>query len=140
MENGIYLLAGLTGVLVHCFLKAKDLTADARRLKTKFTFKDYFEKDVFCISLSVLSVLIWFFVFGEITSTNELFKDYIVCSFVGMGMMGSYILQKFFSNGKAYISKVMNEKMEAPSIARNLRVMDDGIGGSKPPKGTEDDK
>jgi len=106
----IYLLAGLLGVIAHCLFKAKDLITDAEKLNVKFTFKDYLRVDWFGVSSSLLSVLIWLLVFGEVVAKYPKIIDYVICSFVGWGFLGSYVLQKFFSRGKAYIRNTMDEK------------------------------
>lgn len=108
----IYLVAGLLGVIAHCLFKAKDIISDAKRLNVEFTFKDYLKVDWFGVSTSLLSVFIWLLIFGEVGAKYPKIIDYVITSFVAMGFIGSYILQKFFSNGKAYVRGIMDKKSD----------------------------
>lgn len=130
----IYAFAGLLGVILHCLCKAKDLIEYANKANLKFSIIDYFKKDWFSVSTSLLSVIVWLLIFGEVGAKYPKILDYIICSFIGMGFLGSYIIQKFFSKGKAYISDIIDKKT---NIADGLKAIadapDDGPGGSNPP-------
>lgn len=133
MEYLIYLVAGLLGVIAHCLFKARDLISDSKRLNEKITFKDYLLTDWFGISASLLSVFIWLLIFGEVGSKYPKIIDYVRCSFTGMGFVGSYVLQKFFSRSKAYIRNVMDEKS---NISDNVSLnVPPGDGAVQPGKG-----
>lgn len=129
MEYIIYVLAGLVGVLIHCLLKIKDLSEYGRKANIKFGIKDYLSKDWLGISLSIVMVFVWLLIFGEVGSKYPKILDFIQASFVGMGLFGSYIIQKFFNRGKNYIQDVIDRKTD---IADALLYSDD-LGGSTPP-------
>jgi len=131
MEYLIYLLAGLLGVIAHCFCKAKDIIEYAEKANIKFSVSEYFKKDLFSVGMSILSVLIWLLIFGEVGAKYPKILDYIRFSFVIMGFLGSYIIQKFFSKGKSYISDIIDKKT---NIADAVIYSDDiGGGGIKNP-------
>lgn len=138
MENNtlILILCGLIGVFVHCLFKAKDLIDYAKKANIKFNIGDYFAKDWFAVSLSLCSVIIWFLLFGEIGAKYPKIIDFVRCTFVGAGLLGSYIIQKFFSKGKSYISDIIDKKTNiADSLNAIADVPDDiGGGGIKNPK------
>jgi len=144
MENNslILILCGLIGVFVHCLFKAKDLIDYATKANINFTVKDYFTKDWFAVSLSLSSVAIWFLIFGEVGAKYPKIIDFVRCTFVCMGLLGSYIIQKFFSRGKSYISDIIDKKT---NIADNIQMLvtdppppEDGLGGSNPPPDPKD--
>lgn len=135
MENNnlILILCGLIGVFVHCLFKAKDLIDYAKKANIKFNIRDYFTKDWFAVSLSLCSVAIWFLIFGEVGAKYPKIIDFIRCTFIGMGLLGSYIIQKFFSRGKSYISDIIDKKTNIADGIKAFAAEDDGPGGSNPP-------
>ena len=136
MEMLIYLLAGLLGVVAHCFCKAKDIIDYAEKANIEFSVSQYFKKDWFSIGMSILSVLIWLLIFGEVGAKYPKIIDFIRCTFILMGFLGSYIIQKFFSRGKSYISNIIDQKT---NIADNIQAFaEEGPGGSNPPKDKDD--
>lgn len=137
MENNTLILitCGLFGVLLHCLFKAKDLIDYAKKANIKFNLGDYFTKDWFAISLSLCSVAIWFLIFGEVSAKYPKIIDFIRCTFIGMGLLGSYIIQKFFSRGKSYISDIIDKKTNiADGIQEFADTKIDGGGDPNDPK------
>ena len=66
MENNLILFAcGFLGVLVHCLFKAKDLIDYAQKANIDFNIQDYLKKDWFGVSVSILTVVIWFLILSE---------------------------------------------------------------------------
>lgn len=133
----IYVLCGLLGVTVHCLLKAKDLIDYAQKANINFGVNDYLKKDWFAVTLSLLSVVIWLLIFGEVGAKYPKILDYVRFSFVLMGWFGSYIAQKVFSKGKSYISDIIDKKT---NIADSVKFMSpetdptpEGPGGSNTP-------
>lgn len=110
MEYLIYLFAGLLGVVTHCLCKAKDIIDYAEKANIKFSVKEYFKKDWLSVGLSIMSVLIWLLIWGEVGAKYPKILDFIHFSFIVMGFLGSYIIQKFFSKGKSYISDIIDKK------------------------------
>lgn len=136
MEYLIYLFAGLLGVITHCFCKAKDIIDYAKKANIEFSVKEYFKKDWFSVSLSIISVLIWLLIWGEVGAKYPKILDFIRFSFILMGFLGSYIIQKLFSKGKSYISDIIDKKTNIADSA--IMGMEPGPGGSNPPADPKD--
>lgn len=121
MENLILFACGFLGVFIHCCIKANSLIIDAKRLKVEFTIKDYLTKDFLGVTLSIAMVFVWFLIFGEVGQKYPKILDYIRLSFVGMGLIGSYLIQAIFNKGKAYIrdkiDETVNDKEKAKLFA-----------------------
>lgn len=104
-------LCGLAGVIFHCLLKLNDLLKDARTANLDFNWwKDYVQKDAVPIMLSVLSVVIWMLVYKEVQNNYKAVSDWTRLSFVGMGLMGSYVIQKVMSGAKKKIRTFVDAK------------------------------
>lgn len=112
MEYLIYFAAGFLGVFIHCVIKANSLITDARRLKVKFTVKDYLTKDFLGVSLSIAMIFVWLLIFGEVGLKYPKILDYIRVSFIGMGLFGSVIIQAIFNRGKSYIRNKIDETVD----------------------------
>lgn len=114
MEGLICFLAAFLGVFLHCGIKANSLMADAKRLKVKFTIKDYLIKDYIGISISIAFIFVWFIIFPEAAKVRPNLLNFVRSSFFAIGLFGSVIIQAVFNKGKAYIrSKIddtINEK------------------------------
>lgn len=136
-QNNLILLAcGLLGVFIHCLFKSKDLIDYAFKANLNFTFIDYLKKDWFAVSLSISSLAIWFFVYPEAANKYPSIANFIRFSFVVMGLFGSYIIQKFFSKGKTYISDIIDKKT---NVADSInKFSEEGPGGSNPPGGKDE--
>lgn len=125
MENTLILFAcGFLGVLVHCLFKANDLIEYAHKANIDFEFKDYLKKDWFGISISILAVVIWYLIFGEVGAKYPKIIDFIRCTFILMGWFGSYIAQKLFSKAKSFITNIIDKKTNIADAV----VMDDPDG------------
>ena len=113
MENNLILFAcGFLGVLVHCLFKAKDLIEYSQKANIDFNIQDYLKKDWFGVSVSILTVVIWFLIFGEVGAKYPKIIDFIRCIFILMGWFGSYIAQKVFSKAKSYIGNIIDRKTD----------------------------
>lgn len=110
MEQLICIGLGFLGVICHSLIKANDLQTDAKSANLVFTFKDYLKTDWFGYTASFIAVIVWAFVFSEVSTKYPKIEDYIRLSFFGIGLTGSYIIQKIFSKGKKIIRNVVNEK------------------------------
>ncbi len=106
-------LCGIAGVLFHCLLKLNSLLTDARVANIDFRWrKDYLQKDIVPIMLSFLSVVIWHLVFAEVAASYPKISAFARVSFVGMGMLGSYLIQLLMSRAKKQIRKVVDQKTD----------------------------
>jgi hypothetical protein len=132
MENFIYILCGLLGVVFHCLAKAKSLIDYAKKANVAFGFKDYLEKDFIAIAMSLCSVFLWFLIFPEVGKVRPNVLLFTRCSFGAMGLLGSWIVQTFISSAKSYIMNIVDKKT---NIADNKPELfaDDEIGGDNPP-------
>lgn len=112
MNNSLILiLAGVAGVLFHCLLKLNSLLKKARTANVKFNaWNDYWKKDAVSIFLSFLSVGIWYMIFGEVSRKYPAIQDFVITSYVVMGALGSYILQKVLSRAEGKINEFIDVK------------------------------
>lgn len=106
-ESTILILLGLGGVLFRCLLKMQSLMDDANSLNVKFGGKMYLKKDYLSISACVLSVALWYGIFGEVGNKYPYVLDFKRTLFVFAGYGGSSVIQaafdKFGSSAKKYI-------------------------------------
>lgn len=110
-ENFILILCGLAGVLFHCLTKLQGLLTDARVANIKFnSWKDYWVYDAVSISMSILSVGIWYLVFKEVQGKYEAITGWTRVSFIACGLVGSYGIQKFASRSKKRINEITDNK------------------------------
>jgi len=122
MEQVIYILCGLGGVIMHCLAKAKSLIDYAKNANVKFSFKDYLEKDFIAISMSLCSVFLWLLLFPEVGKVRPNILVFTRFSFFAVGLLGSWIVQTFISRAKSYLMNIVDKKT---NIADNV-VLDDG--------------
>lgn len=93
-EETILILLGIAGVLFHCMAKIKSLRDASVSANVKFNWiEDYVKKDMATIIMSFLTVLIWFFCFGEVSAKYAFVIDFKRVSFVLAGIVGSYLVQ-----------------------------------------------
>lgn len=104
------LLAALIAVIIHTVLKYRSLRIDAKKANEKYSFIEFLSDDWTGIILSLLSPLLWFFMFEEAVAKYPLLDSFMVCSFATMGLFGSYILQLIFSRGKKKIRTIIDDK------------------------------
>ena len=83
-----------------------------QRLKIQFSIREYLESDWLSISFSVIAVLIWPFLFEETTAKYPKLEGVVRWSFLGVGALGSYIIQAFLGKGRSAIRAIANEKAE----------------------------
>lgn len=111
LDQFYLIISGLAGVLFHSLLKLNSLLTDARKANMDFNwYRDYVYRDFPSIAMSVLSVGIWYLVFGEVADKYNSVAEFARVSFVAMGGIGSYVIQLFMSRAKKQIRKVMDEK------------------------------
>lgn len=107
------ILCGLAGVLFHCTLKLKSLLTDAQKANMNFNwYRDYVYKDFPSILLSLLSVMIWHFIFSEVADKYKAIEDFARVSFVTMGAIGSYLIQFGLSKAKKQIRDTIDKKTD----------------------------
>lgn len=113
LDQFYLLLSGFLGVLFHCFLKLNSLLKLAQKANLPFNwYRDYVYRDFPTIILSVLSVLIWYFCFKEIAAKYTQVADFARVSFVAMGAIGSYLIQRFLSQAQKKIDKAIDVKTD----------------------------
>lgn len=121
LDQFYLIVSGLAGVLFHSLLKLNSLLTDARKANMNFNwYRDYVYRDFPSIAMSVLSVGIWYLVFGEVADKYNSVAEFARVSFVAMGGIGSYVIQLFMSRAKKQIRKVIDEKTnELDSIKKS---------------------
>ena len=112
METLICFALGIFGVVAHSLMKARDLMADAKTANINMSFKQYLSNDWIGIALSLIAVIAWVFLFSEIASHYPKIENYIRLSFFGVGLMGSYLIQKVSSRSKKIIRDTVDEKTD----------------------------
>lgn len=121
----ILILCGLAGVLFHCLLKLQGLLTDARVANVEFKpIRDYWIRDAVGICLSLLSVGIWHLVFHEVQSKYAPITGWTKTSFVGMGLLGSYVIQLVSSSAKRRLRQIVDKKtndLEGPGTKTPLK-------------------
>lgn len=111
LDQFYLIISGLAGVLFHSLLKLNSLLTDARKANMTFRwYRDYVYRDFPSIAMSILSVGIWYLVFGEVADKYKNVEDFARVSFVAMGGIGSYVIQLFMSKAKKQIRQVIDEK------------------------------
>lgn len=136
MEIIIRLILGFAGVLIHCLKNFDSLSKDAKAIKIDFSINDYFRADWLSISLSVIAVLVWPFLFDEATSKYPYLEGIVRFSFFVAGLLGSYGLQAFLGRGRTFIRSAANDKTEELKIVKEELVkIADGDGSVQPGKG-----
>lgn len=102
---------GIAGVLFHCLCKLQSLLKNARAANINFNaLNDYWLKDAVAIIISLLSVGIWYSLFGEISTRYPALAGWEKTSYFVMGGMGSYVLQLLLSTAQKRINKVVDVK------------------------------
>lgn len=113
LDQFYLIVSGLLGVLFHCFLKLSGLLRQAQKANMKFNwYRDYVYRDFPTIMLAILSVLIWYFTFKEVAARYHSIAEFARVSFVTMGAIGSYVIQRFLSQAQKKIDKVVDEKTD----------------------------
>lgn len=118
-EELILIACGLLGVLFHSVAKCNSLLKDAQVANINFNWrKDYLGKDYLGILLSILSVGIWYYIFGEVIASYPKLEAFARTSFVVMGVIGSYALQLLFSRSKKLIRQQIDTKTDQLTKAK----------------------
>lgn len=112
-ENIIVIVCGVLGVFFQSMLKLRSLLKDAQVANLNFNaWNDYWKKDAVSIILAFLSVLIWFYIFGEVSAKYNSIIGLKRVSFVLMGGVGSYLIQMAFGTAKDRIRKIVDRKTD----------------------------
>lgn len=109
-EQIILAICGILGVVFQSCLKYVTLSTKAKAGNVHFGIRDYLTEDAAGIIASFASVLIWLFVFGEVTAKYPLLVGFTRSSFVAMGSFGSYILQLVLSKASKRITDIIDVK------------------------------
>ena len=139
MEILIRLLLGFAGVLVHCLKNFDSLKKDAKAIKIQFSVRDYFESDWLSISLSLIAVLVWPFIFDEAANRYAYLEGWVNTSFAAVGLLGSYGIQMLLGRGRSAIRAMASETADKAvileDIINNLQADSSEDGDPIPPKG-----
>lgn len=111
-ETSILILAGILGVIGHCIMKAMSLQKDAKVANVNWKFSNYLSEDYLGICLSFVSVAIWFLIVPEAALKYPKLDGWMRASFVGMGLLGSYLIQTVTSVAKRRIRSKVDVKTD----------------------------
>lgn len=113
MQNATQaLIAAYIAVIIHCLLKFQSLNKDAKKANLVFAFRDYLLMDFVGIALSLLSPVLWYLMFEEVANRYQQLHNFVIASFAGMGLFGSYIIQLIASRGKSWIRAQVDRKTD----------------------------
>lgn len=123
MESLLLISLGLAAVLFQCLAKLKGLLDDARAANINFNAKnDYWKRDAVVIIMAIIPVLIWYFIFGEVSAKYEWVLNLKRVSFVLVGGVGSWGLQYAFGTAKNVIRKAIDKKTNELNIEKGLPI------------------
>jgi len=105
-------ICGGAGVLIHNLIKYNSLRTDAAKANTSLSFFKYLSQDWVGILISLTVSLLWPIVFPEVTKQYSQVGDFPLLSSFAIGMMGSYIVQNFYSKSKEGIRQVIDYKTD----------------------------
>lgn len=112
-NNLILIICGFMGVVLQCLFKCNSLLTDARAGNIAFHWKkDYLQRDAIPIMASVLSVGVWFMIFGEAAARSPWIAGWIRTSFVFAGGVGSFAIQYVFGSAKKLIRNAVDRKTD----------------------------
>lgn len=128
-NDAVLIVCGLAGVLSHCLIKLQGLLTDARVANIRFnSWKDYWLYDAVGICLSLLSVFIWYLIYKEVQGKYESITGWTKTSFIAVGLVGSYGIQKFASRAKKRINQITDDKTnKADGGSENVTNMKDKL-------------
>jgi hypothetical protein len=110
-ESFVLIALSLLGMLTHSLMKMGSLKKDYEVANKAFDWRrDYLYRDYIGISISLISSVAWFFLFGEAAAKFTALEGFTRTSFFIMGGMGSYVTQLAFGASKKYIRKVVDYK------------------------------
>lgn len=112
-EDFVVIVCGICGVLFQCMMHLHGLLKDAQVANLNFSWKkDYVVKDSPSIIMAFLSVMIWYFIFGEVVKRYPNIEGFKRTSFVLMGGVGSWLVQYAFGTAKDRIRKIVDRKTD----------------------------
>lgn len=121
----ILVAGGIIGVMGHCIMKAQSLKKDAKAANLPWKFMDYVNEDYLGIALSFVSVAIWLIIVPEAVLKYPKIQEWLRASFVGMGLLGSYLIQTVTSVAK---KRIRNEVDHATNELDKIKSLEDGKG------------
>lgn len=109
----ILIICGFLGVITQCLIKCDSLLRDARASNANFHWKkDYVQRDAIPIMLAVLSVFIWYMLYGEAAGKYPAIIGKIRISFFCAGAVGSFAIQYALGKAKSRIRSVVDRKTD----------------------------
>ena len=110
-ESFVLIILAVLGMLTHSLMKMGSLKKDYEVANKVFDWRrDYLYRDYIGITISLISSLAWFFLFGEVAAKYPALEGFTRTSYFIMGGMGSYVSQLVFGASKKYIRKVVDYK------------------------------
>lgn len=104
------LIAGLLGVLFMSVALAKTYQKNAVKANIEFSFRKFLAVEWLNLLGSLVGVLIWSFMYGEVSQKYPQIEGLVKTSFVVMGAIGSWALDYFFGRTKVWIRNIVDHK------------------------------
>lgn len=125
-ETTKLLMIGILGVVFHCLVKMKSLRDTAIGGNIKFDWKkDYLLHDSIAILLSLLSVIIWYYTYGEVSAKYPFIVDFKRVSFLAFGIVGSWFIQfvtdLFTQSAKKKLQKFIDVKTNVADLVTGIK-------------------
>lgn len=105
------IIAGVLGILIHVFIKARELKASSTKHNIEFKFKEYFVGDWLShiISILVMTLFILFINRRLTLVTTNMYEVLMACS-ATVGYSGDHLASKFFSATTKKIEAAIDHK------------------------------
>lgn len=114
------ILIGLLAFAFVTLIRMQSLKNDAEVANLVFNPKRYFEKEWIGMAASVISVLLWAYLYPEVVVKYPAIEGWIRGSFFVMGAMGSWALQMALGKTKQWIRNVVDVKTNIADSKTNL--------------------
>jgi hypothetical protein len=103
-------LIGLLGVLFHQIIKIRSLRKRTIAANKKWSFSEYVYNDWPSMVLAVLSIVIVLIIQSELMNRWPWLQEWLKALYIGVGYMGSSILQSFLSKSEKQLLTIIDKK------------------------------
>lgn len=101
---------GLSGQLMHLFVKFRGLRKRAKAANTTITFPQFVKEDVINIAICITGLVMVFLGLDEIAKYKPEIMNVVKWFFGLIGFTGSSIVLAFFSSSEKLLLKVIDKK------------------------------
>lgn len=110
---------GFLSFLFVTLVRMNSLKKDAEAANLSFNYKRYFDREVFGLAASVVSIILWAYLYPEVVLKYPAIEGWIRASFFAMGAMGSWVLQMLLGKTKVWIRNVVDVKTNIADGIKN---------------------